>query len=58
MLSTDADPDRALRLHRLQDDGLRQALADGSPAAIAAAVTRIRQDEATALARLRATMQA
>jgi hypothetical protein len=40
------------------DDGLRRALADGAPAAIAAAITRIRQEETAALAQLRATLQA
>lgn len=48
--------DRFLRDHA-EDDGLRQALADGSPAAIAAAITRIRQEEAAALARRRAALQ-
>lgn len=49
--------DRFLRDHA-DDDGLRQGLADGSPGAIAAAITRIRREEAAALARLRATLQA
>ncbi|WP_342242266.1 hypothetical protein [Inquilinus sp. OTU3971] len=49
--------DRFMRDHA-DDDGLRRALADGAPAAIAAAITRIRQEEAAALARLRATLQA
>lgn len=49
--------DRLLRDHA-DDERLCQALADGSPTAIAAAITRIRREKAVALARLRATPQA
>ncbi|MGF6227622.1 hypothetical protein QFZ27_001577 [Inquilinus ginsengisoli] len=45
------------RIDHAEDDRLRRALADGAPAAVAAAITRIRQEEAAALARLRATVQ-
>jgi hypothetical protein len=50
------DPDRFLCDHA-DDAGLRRALADGTPAAIAAAITRIRNEDAAALARLRAALQ-
>ncbi|MGF6227726.1 hypothetical protein QFZ27_001681 [Inquilinus ginsengisoli] len=49
--------DRFMRDHA-DHDGPRRALADGAPAAVATAITRIRQEEEAALARLRATLQA
>ncbi|MGK9236330.1 hypothetical protein KXS07_31400 [Inquilinus limosus] len=44
---------RPERLLRGQADRLRQVLADGTPAAIAAAVPRIRDEAAAALIQLR-----
>ena len=41
-------PERFLRDHA-EDDALRLALAEGTPAAIAAAVSRIQHEEAAAL---------
>lgn len=40
-------PERFLRGHA--DDGLRQALAEGTPAAIADAIIRIREEKPVAL---------
>ncbi|MGL4961192.1 MAG: hypothetical protein ACRC67_08150 [Inquilinus sp.] len=46
-------PERFLRDHA-DDDGLRRALAERTPVAIAAAVARIRDEETAALDQLRA----
>lgn len=47
-------PERFLRDHA---NGLRQALADGAPPAIAAAVIPIRDEEVAALHQLRALLR-
>jgi len=49
-------PGRFLRDHD-DDDGVRRALAEGTPAAIATAVARIREEEAVALDQLRAPLR-
>ncbi len=49
-------PERFVRDHA-DDDGLRQALAERTPAAITAAIVRIRDEEAAALDELRALLR-
>ena len=49
-------PERFLRDH-VDDDGLRRALAEATPAAIAAAVARIRDEDKAALDQLRPLLQ-
>lgn len=49
-------PKRFVRDHA-DDDGLRQALAEGTRAAITAAIVRIRDEEAAARAELLALLQ-
>jgi hypothetical protein len=57
MMRQDRDHRERFLRDYVDDDGLRQALADGSPAAIAATIARIRDDEAFALDQLREVLR-
>jgi hypothetical protein len=56
MLQYRGRPERFLSGHA-DDERLRQAVAGGTPAAIAATVARIRDEETTALDQLRALLR-